>query len=204
MSESSDNRLAANVLGALALHVGGLLGAAATAASGRGLADTTTLVVLRSVAPDSSQDDLARLLGLTQSAVTRLVDRLVRDGLVERRRGADWRTVSLRLTTAGDRLADDVTAARMAALVGLTDGLDDEGRRRLVDLAGELIAPSIRQGADPVRTCRLCDLTACHDLGTCPVTHAARHVATGRPRDLTGPRPDDPVTDQAVTDQAAT
>ncbi|MGL4177764.1 MAG: MarR family winged helix-turn-helix transcriptional regulator [Dermatophilaceae bacterium] len=174
MSESSESLLAANVLGALALHVSGLLGAAATAASGRVLADTTTLVVLRAVAPTSSQDDLARLLGLTQSAVTRLVDRLVRDGLVERRRGADWRTVRLQLTPAGDRLADDVTEARMAALLRLTEGLDDEGRRRLVELAGELIAPSIQQGADPVRTCRLCDVTVCHDQGSCPVTRAAR------------------------------
>ncbi|MGL4745586.1 MAG: MarR family winged helix-turn-helix transcriptional regulator [Phycicoccus sp.] len=176
MSESSDSRLAANVLGAMALHVNGLLSAAATAASGRVLADATTLVVLRSVAPGSSQDDLARALGLTQSAVTRLVDRLVRDGMVERRRGADWRTVSVHLTSAGSRLADDVTEARMAALVRLTGGLDDEGRRRLVGLAGELLAPSIRQGTDPVRTCRLCDVTVCHDRGTCPVTRAAREA----------------------------
>jgi hypothetical protein len=29
-----------------------------------------------------------------------------------------------------------------------------------------------------VRTCRLCDVSACHDRGTCPVTRAADRAAS--------------------------
>ena len=61
-------------------------------------------------------DDLRNVLGLTPSGAVRLVDRLAADGYVERRAGADGRSLALRLTPAGSRVARRVlSAARRGA-----------------------------------------------------------------------------------------
>jgi hypothetical protein len=116
----------------------------------------------------------------------RLVDRLARDGLVERRRGADQRSAALFLTPAGRRLARRVLTRRDAemhsVLALLTSGEQDAAGRIAERVLGEL-------GADPDaegRLCRLCDLEACgRPRGQCPVTagrarrrSAASHTTT--------------------------
>lgn len=85
--------------------------------------------------------EAARMLGHNTGAMTRLIDQLERQGLVERRREtADRRLVSLQLTPAGQSLAKawegevvdfhaellaEFTPAEIATLIGLMSRLVD-------------------------------------------------------------------------------
>jgi DNA-binding MarR family transcriptional regulator len=86
---------------------------------------------------------------LTQPAMTSLVSRLERDGLVERRPDPrDGRAVLVALTAAGAELVRARHASRVDRLGQLIADLDDEQRaaiagsipalRRVVEVAGEL------------------------------------------------------------------
>jgi DNA-binding MarR family transcriptional regulator len=84
--------------------------------------------------------DLARHLKLEKSSVTGLVDRAQRRGLVERSTAPhDGRAVHVRLTAAGRRLAEQMTAQANAALSGLLDALPARDRERLAALAGAVV-----------------------------------------------------------------
>jgi hypothetical protein len=105
----------------------------------------------------------------------RLVDRLVGDGLVERRRGADQRSAALVLTPTGRRAARNVLSRRDGNLrsgLGLLTGDQYAG---VVEVAEHILA---RLGADPEaepRICRLCDVDACsRTRGRCPMVPGAR------------------------------
>src|ERR1051326_2481301 len=75
-----------------------------------GASDAAALVVLSRV--PQRIDGVSRQLGLSHSATVRLVDRLVDDGFALRGRGADGRSVAVRLTPAGKRRARGVLAER--------------------------------------------------------------------------------------------
>ena len=59
---------------------------------------------------------LGGVLGLTTSGVTRLVERLVSAGLVERNTGRDARSRQLELSPAGAARAESILAGRRATL----------------------------------------------------------------------------------------
>ena len=88
--------------GASALALADRLAAAAEPAGGATTAEA--LVALNGTAAGGSIDALAGIVGLSHSEPCGSVDRLERDGLVERRRGADQRSAALVLTPAGRRL----------------------------------------------------------------------------------------------------
>jgi MarR family transcriptional repressor of emrRAB len=146
----------ANLLGALGLALADRLSVAAELAGGRSAAEA--LVALSAGAAGASIDALARIVGLSHSGTVRLVDRLGRDGLVERRRGADQRSAALVLTPAGRRAARRVLTRREAEMHSVLALLTDDQRHALNQLAEQVLA------ADPEaerRVCRLCDLEAC-------------------------------------------
>ena len=66
--------------------------------------------------PGESLESLRSVLGISQPATVRTVNRLVADGLLERRPGPDRRTAALILTGAGRAAAERVLAVRAAAL----------------------------------------------------------------------------------------
>jgi DNA-binding MarR family transcriptional regulator len=77
-------------------------------------AQVTALVVLARVS-ERTMGELAWELGMTESATTRLIDRLVRTGLVRRARDvSDRRVVRVRLSPYGRQLVDVVLARRQA------------------------------------------------------------------------------------------
>src|SRR4051812_44599992 len=163
----------ANLLGALGLVLADRLAAAAELAGGVSAAEA--LVALDGGRSGASIDALARIVGLSHSGTVRLVDRLARDGLIERRRGADQRSAALFLTPAGRRLARRVLTRRDAEMhsvlalltAGEQDALTRVATRVLRRLGG---APE----AEP-RLCRLCDLEACgRSRGGCPVAAVQR------------------------------
>jgi MarR family transcriptional repressor of emrRAB len=164
---------AANLLGALSAALSDRLADAVEPTGGSSAA--AALVALHGPSSGGSIDALAGVVGLSHSGTVRLVDRLVADGLVERRRGADQRSASLVVTPAGRRAARQVLRGREANLQVLLAVLTDDQQEALVDIAETLLAELGRDPEAEPRVCRLCDLDACgRSRGRCPVAPARR------------------------------
>ena len=169
-----EDRRLANVLGAFALALVDGMDAATERAA---------VVALSQFLDGRSIHELGHVVGLTHSGAVRLVDRLFAAGLVERRRGADGRSVSLVLTDEGRRRAGHARQARLSTLDDVLAVLDDREREALGAILDKLVATVVSgrlearaAGVDPPGgwMCRLCDLAACErDEGSCPVARAA-------------------------------
>lgn len=91
------------------------------------------LVVLASRG-EQSASALADELRTAPSSVTRMCDRLVRKGLIERRPSAtDGRQVAIHCTQEGRELVDRVTAERRAEIVTLVGSVPVDQRQALTD-----------------------------------------------------------------------
>jgi DNA-binding MarR family transcriptional regulator len=168
----------ANLLGALGIVLADALADAAEPAGGSSTA--TALVALYGPSASASIDSLAGVVGLSHSGTVRLVDRLVADGLAERRRGADQRSTALVLTPAGRRSARQVLRQRDTNLQKLLASLTDDQQASLTEAAAALLS---QFGEVEPRVCRLCDVETCgRSRGGCPVAPARRprHSSWGR------------------------
>jgi DNA-binding MarR family transcriptional regulator len=104
-----------------------------------------SLVVLASRGPQGTAA-LAEAVSVTPPTASRLVDRLVRKGLVRRRTDRhDRRQIRIGLTEAGRRLVDLVTERRRQEIAELLTSIDPEvqrsiatGLRQLAEAAGEV------------------------------------------------------------------
>lgn len=110
---------------------------------------------------------LARILGTSQPAATRLLDGLARAGLIERGERAG-RTVAVRLTAAGTARAAALNAARLTAAEALLAPLGAAERAALARLLAKLLAEATHSRGEAHTTCRLCDHALC-DGPACPV-----------------------------------
>jgi MarR family transcriptional repressor of emrRAB len=165
----------ANLLGALALALADRVQAAVARAGGRGPSAPAALVALHGHSAGASIDVLRRIVGLTHSGAVRLVDKLAADGLVERRPGADQRSVAIWLTPAGRRVARRILAQREAALETALADLPAGDRAALVRAAERLLPQLVDVPDAERRICRLCDTDACgRPRGHCPVQAAHR------------------------------
>lgn len=170
----------ANLLGTLSLAVTGRVEAAVAACSPHGPSAPAALAALEGYLGGEPIDALARVLDLTHSGAVRLVDRLAAAGLVQRRRGADGRSVALTLTPAGRSAVAEIRAARERALAEALSALDAREQALLTELNAKLLSGLTGDRSSARRMCRLCDIEACgHERGTCPVTTAA-HAPAGR------------------------
>ena len=91
----------------------------------------------------SSQTNIARLLGLSRSNLTRMVNVLEKDGLVVRdskRQSMDHRIIRITLTPAGQRVAERVQPIEAEVARALTDCLSDEERMLLLQYLRRLAA----------------------------------------------------------------
>lgn len=171
---------AANLLGATALNVADLALGEIRQVTSTGDSASAALVTLAD-SPDLAVTQLGQRIGLSQPAAARMVDALVRRGLVERRPGAG-RAVAVRLTRSGRQAVARLLEARGGVLGALVEELDPEEQ---VVLAGMLekilhaVHGRVEQaGQTPhdllgVVLCRLCDRAACREDGApCPVTQA--------------------------------
>lgn len=163
----------ANLLGALGAVLSDALADAAELAGGTSPA--AALVALHGTSAGGTIDALAGRIGLSHSGAVRLVDRLARDGLVERRRGADQRSAALVLTPQGRRAARQVLSRRDANLQVLLALLTDDQRAAAIELVEVLLGGVGRDADAEPRVCRLCDLEACgRARGRCPAASPAR------------------------------
>jgi DNA-binding MarR family transcriptional regulator len=80
-----------------------------------------------------TQRELVDRLRLDRSSVSRLVDRLVTRGWVQRVDAADRRTVRLVATAQGERVAAEVAASRSDRLTELLDAIPSDQRALVLD-----------------------------------------------------------------------
>lgn len=164
----------ANLLGALALALTDRMTEETETRAMHGAAAPAALVSV-GVDPGLSVGTLAQTVGLTHSATVRLVDRLVRNGLVERRGGIDGRSVGLHLTRRGGARRRAILDGRNEVLSEALASLPAGDQAALVPLIEALLGAMTqnRQQADHI--CRLCNEDICPEE-TCPVEGAARRA----------------------------
>lgn len=155
----------ANLLGALGLAVADRIEATAREVLGRA-GETPAALVVIGHGSGPSNDQLRRILGLSHPGTVRLVDRLVADGLVERRPGRDRRAIALYLSDRGMVLREDLLTGRLAAIRPLLTPLTDGDQETLAALLHEVLSSMKTTQAERRTLCRQCDDRVCTD---CPI-----------------------------------
>jgi DNA-binding MarR family transcriptional regulator len=155
----------ANLLGALALAVTDRMEAVARDNLGHS-GETPAALVIIGYEPGLSNDRLRRVLRLSHPGTVRLVDRLVADGLVERRPGRDGRAVALHLTAAGRSRRGALLRGRLAAVGEALAVLDEAEQETFWHLLHKVLAAMPRDEVEPYTICRLCDARVCE---SCPL-----------------------------------
>ena len=154
----------ANLLGALSLAVMDRIEQGARDIIGHA-GETPAALIVIGYGPKTN-DKLRRILGLSHSGTVRLVDRLVSDGLVERRPGKDRREVALHLTATGAAARNDLMASRISAVAALLEVLSPAEAKRLGTLIHKVLARQDTSEMDRFTICRMCDNRVCTN---CPV-----------------------------------
>ena len=162
----------ANLLGALVTALHDDLEDASSAALEHGSAFPAALVSVH-WAPGLSIERLRLILGMSHSGAVRLLDRLEREGSVERKAGKDGRSVALHLTAQGRRQVKAVLDRRRQLLSGALELLSQAEQGRLEELLEKLLGGITRDPVHSGHICRLCDEAACPDA-SCPVGCAVR------------------------------
>lgn len=155
----------ANLLGVVGLAVADRIEDVARDVLSRA-GETPAAVVVIGYGLGPSNDQLRRILGLTHAGSVRLVDRLVADGLVERRAGRDRRTIALFLTERGGTLREELLKGRLAAIRPMLTPLTDAERAVLTSLLAKMLSGMDTTDLERCNLCRLCDDRVCVD---CPI-----------------------------------
>lgn len=167
----------ANLLGATVLVAGDRMRVAIDDALGYGGAAPAALVHLAAY-PGESAEALHRVLGISQPGTAQVIERLVDQGLLERRAGRDRRTHALHVTPRGRRALDKLLERRAQMLATLLAPLTDAERARLTPLLEKVVAGLADARPQALTTCRLCDRDACCQAPGCPLGHTV--TATSR------------------------
>ncbi|MBX3620906.1 MAG: winged helix-turn-helix transcriptional regulator [Rhizobacter sp.] len=112
--------------------------------------------------------ELGRVVGLSQPACSRAIDKLAAAGLLRKTPGDDSREWRLVLSAAGRREADRLQQRRLAACAGLLDALSPAERVTMDALLDKLLAAPVTDRAYARHVCRFCDHGVC-DGPLCPV-----------------------------------
>lgn len=163
----------AQLLGVMAMAASDRLRASVEAESAHGGSTPAALVHLQAY-PGEPVEGLRRVLGISQPATVRLVNRLAAEGLAERRPGPDRRSVAVGLTAAGEAAATALLERRSQSVLDLLEVLDPAQRRELEPLLERLVAGLAEDRPQALRVCRLCDREACARKHGCPLDHTVR------------------------------
>ncbi|WP_379547421.1 MarR family winged helix-turn-helix transcriptional regulator [Qipengyuania sp. DSG2-2] len=128
--------------------------------------ETPAALVVIGYGTEPSNDQLRAILGLSHPGAVRLVDRLVADGLVERRSGRDRRTLALHLTEKGHLAREELLAGRLAAIKTLVSPLTPSEQDQLGALLSRILTGLPSSDLERCQLCRLCDGRICTD---CPI-----------------------------------
>jgi len=100
-------------------------------------------LVLLQARGDLNVNEVAELLGVNPSTVTRLCDRLVAKRLVRRRHSREnRREVLISLTRSGEALVADVLARRREGIAAVLAHLEPSRQRELADVLRDFVAAS--------------------------------------------------------------
>ena len=160
----------ANLLGVVGLAVADRIGDTAREILRHG-GETPAALVVIGYGLGPSNDQLRHILGLSHPGTVRLVDRLVADGLVERREGRDRRAVALYLSERGMTLREELLKGRLAAIRPLLTPLTGAEQETLAALLHKMLSAMETTTAERRTLCRLCDDRVCTN---CPIPAGAR------------------------------
>lgn len=128
--------------------------------------ETPAAVVVIGYGLGPSNEQLRGILNLSHPGSVRLVDRLVADGLVERREGRDKRTNALYLTKRGHNFREKLLKERLAAIRPLLTPLTKAEQESLAALLHKLLSSMETTDLQRCNLCRLCDDRVCTN---CPI-----------------------------------
>ena len=176
-----------NVFGAFALMVGDIV-VSATSSHAPEAGPAAAALALLDHEPGLSIRTLAAGVGLSHAGTVRLVDRLVSEGMVERRvHATDGRTRSLHLTAAGEKASAAVLDARDEVLARALSTLSADELATLSSLSERVLRACLRDAEHAYHICRLCDYATCAD---CPLeAELQQRAAVDGVSDLPVPAP---------------
>lgn len=173
-AQKSDRNRAANVLAAFALALTDKVSTAIRDDAGRSDMSSAALIQI-GFEPGMSIERLRLAVGLSHSAMVRVIDQLQADGLVTRERSStgDSRVASLSLTRAGDVQMRSALAARARVTEPALQPLTVQECQTLLNLLEKALPALVKTQVDQEVVCRLCDLDACPQdccpVGACPI-----------------------------------
>lgn len=162
-----DDERTSNLLGALAISVTDAFNAVVAANAGYG-GETPAALVTLGAEPGLSINRLRQILNLSHPGTVRLIDRLEKEGLVERRSGANGRTLALFLTDAGSERRKAILSERRQQLQIAINSLTPNERQQLTALLEKMLAAMTTNELQAFTICRLCEEEVCPG-DRCPV-----------------------------------
>ena len=154
-----------NLLGALSLALSDRIKSGMKEVLDRSGESAAALMVV-GYAPGLSVESLRQVLELSHPGTVRLIDRLVKDGLVERRKAEDGRAVALHVTRKGGRLRSKLIGKRLDTLEQALEGLTERERSQLGNLLSKVLTNLPESEMAKHRICRLCSVRVCTE---CPI-----------------------------------
>jgi len=155
-----------NLLGALARAVSDRVEAELNENLNRSGEAAAALIFL-GYTPGISVEILRQVLSLSHPGTVRLVDRLVSDGLVERRKTRDGRAVALHLTRKGVALRRKLMNLRNEVLESALTGLSADERSIFGKLVSKVLSALPETELDKHHICRQCSVSLCSR--DCPI-----------------------------------
>lgn len=120
---------------------------------------------------------LSRILGLSQPATVRLVEKLVAADIVARTPRTEGKEIDLVLTPAGQTEASALLAARHETLSGVLSTLSQDQQRQLETILDTMLAQNVDSRETARFLCRFCDHGIC-DGPVCPIGCRATALET--------------------------
>ena len=167
-----------NLLGALTRAVSDRVEAGLRANLNRS-GEAASAVVFLGYTPGISVEILRQVLSLSHPGTVRLIDRLVDDGLVERRKTEDGRVVALHLTRNGDKLRTELLNVRNDLLETALNSLSKEERKDFGRLIAKVLSTLPQTELDKHHICRQCSVSLCSS--DCPIPGHAEILEPYRP-----------------------
>ena len=167
-----------NLLGALTRAVSDRVEAGLRANLNRS-GEAASAVVFLGYTPGISVEILRQVLSLSHPGTVRLIDRLVEDGLVERRKSEDGRAVALHLTRSGDKLRTELLNVRNDVLESALGSLSKKERETFGHLTAKVLSALPQTELDKHHICRQCSVSLCSR--DCPIPGHAEILDPYRP-----------------------
>lgn len=163
-----------NLLGAYSLALTDRIRNAAEAVAGCSGAGPAGIVQI-GLYPGQSIESLRHALGLTQSAATRLIERLEHAGFVvnEKTDVTDGRKAVLSLSVRGTKVMNKILAVRESVIKDHLDLLNEQEQVQFGAFLEKLMTNLAATKTESDYVCRMCDMRNCPD-DVCPV-HFTQH-----------------------------